>query len=387
MKKAWFCAAGMSVLLVAWIPGAWADSGSSLEGPENILDPNQNIIGLPSLLGEEEIQAEPFKFNEKLTQEENGFLALKKGALRAAKEAFQKSLQENPQNVPVLLALVRIAVHNREPAQIETYLKQAMAIEPDNGDIQQAFGNFLRSQNRLHEAKEAFTKAAQQNPSDPIPPFHLGQLHMQTKQYPEAQLAFESALTIDKGLIVGYIGLGDSLVFQGKDQEALTAYSAALTLNPQFAFAHTKIGLVHERQANMDQAKEAYRAAIDLNPNQLIALNNLAWLMAEKKENLDEALSLAKKAVSLSPKTAKIHDTLGWVYRARGELDKAQASFMEGTKLPPLDPLLMYHLGIVLTERGHPSKAAVAFKNALELAPNFSHAQDAKSRLNQLENP
>ena len=373
-----------SAMMYLFVSGAWAGSNPSLKSSENILDPNQKSIGLPSLLEEEKTLAEPFKKDERLSEEENGFLAMKMGDLKAAKQAFTQSLQENPQNVRVLIALARIAIHHREPAQIEKYLKQAMAVEPSNGDILQTYGHFLTSQSRFGEAEKIFTKATRQNPSDPTNPFHLGRLYVKTKQYTKAQHAFEAALQLDKTLILGHLGLGDSFAFQGKHEEALAAYTTILDLNANFVAAHIKIAQIHDHQSNMDEAEDAYRTALEIDPIQGIALNNLAWLLADKKEDLDDALILAKKAVSLSPKNPSVYDTLGWVYRARGELEKANAAFMQGTALPPLDPSLLYHLGIVLSEQGKPSQAAVAFQNALELAPKFANAKDAKSRLEQL---
>ncbi len=367
--------------------GGWAGSKPGVRGQESILDPSPKSIEAPTFLDKDKTLTEPFRYNENLTPEENGFAALKMGDFQAAKEILSQALQKNPQNVGVLLALAQIAVHHREPTKIENYLKKAMEVEPANGEILETFAHFLTSQNRLREAKETFTKGAQQNPSDPKPYFHLGRLHMETKHYAEAQQAFESALKIDNSLILGHLGVGDSLAFRGKYSEALNSYSALLDLNPKFVAAYIRIGQAHEGLADMELAEIAYRVAINLDPKQGIALNNLSWILAEKKESLDEALVWAKKAVSLTPKVSSVYDTLGWVYRARGELDKAHATFMKGTTIPPLDPSLMYHLGIVLTEQGKTSDATMAFKNALELAPNFPNAKDAKSRLAQLEKP
>ena len=154
---------------------------------------------------------------------------------------------------------------------------------------------------------------------------------------------------------------------------------------PKFALAHLKSGTVYEAQARPEEAEKAYLAAIDADPKQYIAYNNLAWMVAERKTRLDDALVWAKKAVELEPKVSQFQDTLGWVHRARGELDKAADVLQKATKIEPQQSMIWYHLGIIQVERKKTKDAAAALRQALQIQQNFPESDDARKRLAALE--
>jgi Flp pilus assembly protein TadD len=108
-------------------------------------------------------------------------------------------------------------------------------------------------------------------------------------------------------------------------------------------------------------------------------------MAAERKARLDDALTWDKKAVEFEPKVSQFQDTLGWVHRARGELDKAADVLQKATKLEPSQAVVWYHLGIIQAERKKTKDAAAALKQALQLQQNFPESEDARKRLAELE--
>jgi tetratricopeptide (TPR) repeat protein len=80
----------------------------------------------------------------------------------------------------------------------------------------------------------------------------------------------------------------------------------------------------------------------DENENEVVAsnYNQFAWLVANTEGDLDEALKASQKSLELSPDNGGYYDTLGRVYFARGDYQKA-VSFQ--TKAVELEP----HMGLV----------------------------------------
>jgi Flp pilus assembly protein TadD len=76
---------------------------------------------------------------------------------------------------------------------------------------------------------------------------------------------------------------------------------------------------------------------------------------------------------------------LGWVHRARGELDQAATVLHHATTLTPEQAVIWYHLGVVQAERKHIREAVTAFKHALTLQQEFAGSDDARRRLAELE--
>jgi Flp pilus assembly protein TadD len=92
----------------------------------------------------------------------------------------------------------------------------------------------------------------------------------------------------------------------------------------------------------------------------------------------------AKKAVELEPKVSQFQDTLGWVYRARGELDKAAEVLQKAAKIEPQQAVIWYHLGIIQAERKKTKDAEAALRQALQIQQNFPESEDARKRLAEL---
>src|SRR5206468_4732749 len=70
-----------------------------------------------------------------------------------------------------------------------------------------------------------------------------------------------------------------------------------------------------------------YRRVLTTEPQNAVALNNLAFVLAEQKHSPKEALPLADKAYSLSP-VPTIGDTLGWIHHLLGN-DRSARPLLE----------------------------------------------------------
>ena len=89
-------------------------------------------------------------------------------------------------------------------------------------------------------------------------------------------------------------------------------------------------------------------------------------------------------AVEIAPDNASFKDTLGWVHRANGDLDNAEASLRQAVEMDPQLAAAHYHLGVVLADLGRNDDAAASLRQALAVNPNFSQAEDARERLASL---
>ena len=58
-------------------------------------------------------------------------------------------------------------------------------------------------------------------------------------------------------------------------------------------------------------------------PDNAVALNNLAYLLADAKDAAKEALPLAERAYRLSATAPVVADTLGWVHFKLGDIAAA----------------------------------------------------------------
>ncbi|MHC4715417.1 MAG: tetratricopeptide repeat protein, partial [Planctomycetota bacterium] len=105
-----------------------------------------------------------------------------------------------------------------------------------------------------------------------------------------------------------------------------------------------QLGLMCQQAKQFEQSKAHYDAALKLSPNDMIALNNLAWMLAFDLNQVDEALKLAERAYQQGPYNAHALDTYGKILWLKGDLEQAERILRRSVNILPM-PANRYHLG------------------------------------------
>lgn len=82
-------------------------------------------------------------------------------------------------------------------------------------------------------------------------------------------------------------------------------------------------------------SEKVYRQLIEKNPSNILALNNLAWLLAVKEGKGEEALDLANQAVTVAGPNGDLLDTRATVKMALGRHDQAIRDLEEAVLVMP----------------------------------------------------
>jgi len=137
--------------------------------------------------------------------------------------------------------------------------------------------------------------------------------------------------------------------------------------------------LLEADQKDYIKAVEAYRKAVDLDPKNVLAMNNLAYLLATRAGQVDEALRYAQRAKELAPDLPDIDDTLGWVLYNKGVYQPA-LGYLEGALKKHDHPAIRYHLAMAYFRVGD-KRGPQMLRTALNAAPNLPEAEIAKRML------
>jgi tetratricopeptide (TPR) repeat protein len=113
------------------------------------------------------------------------------------------------------------------------------------------------------------------------------------------------------------------------------------------------------------EAAQSYREVLTWDAINSIALNNLAYLLADAGGDLDEALKHARTANELFPGWATFLDTLGWVYYKRGETDAAVGQLCKAVRKNPRNVAYRQHLLRALEQKDEHSAMVEELKAAL----------------------
>ena len=177
-----------------------------------------------------------------------------------------------------------------------------------------------------------------------------------------------------------YLRIGETYRRKGDLGNAAGALQKAREILPDNTVVLTTLALTLDTAGRKQEARMVYEQTIKLEPGNGVALNNLAFLMAESGGDLDQALTLAQRAKQILPSLYEVSDTLGWIYLKKNLSDNAIEIFRDLVAKQPNHSTYRYHLGMALSQKGDKPKALKELQDALKSNP----PKDEKDKIEQL---
>ncbi|MFO0881191.1 MAG: tetratricopeptide repeat protein [Gemmataceae bacterium] len=138
---------------------------------------------------------------------------------------------------------------------------------------------------------------------------------------------------------------------------------AAQAKNPTSVVLLMHLSDLYDQRGQYDRAAEAYRAVLQQEPNNVVALNNLAWLLAHRSGEAKLALEYINKAVNGMGRRADLLDTRGVVHMALKDTAQALADLREATADGPT-PVRLFHLARAYHEERDTTRARETLRQA-----------------------
>ena len=158
-----------------------------------------------------------------------------------------------------------------------------------------------------------------------------------------------------------YYNIGYIKTVQGKYSEAIIAFKKATQIDRLYAKAFKAMGQVFKKMGKTKDAEKYLQKAVDL-------------YMTEDKVN--EAESILKELTAINPNTLNVYNSLGVLYRKKGELEKALKNYQKAIKIHPDEPNIYYNIGRLYLDLKDPDSAKDSFSKALEINPDFKEAKE-----------
>jgi tetratricopeptide (TPR) repeat protein len=340
-------------------------------------------------------------------------VSLKRGKPEEAQHALERGLKVMPNESSLITTEGRLAASRGKLPEAVELLKRAIALKPDNaaasadlGDIQLSglkrpneaavsfrsaikadpkltrarvgLGMALAALGEYKDAVAELRKAAVASPKAPEIPHLIGRIYAAQKDLPKAFDAFSASLAVDPHFLPALRDRADVAAELAKNEVAAADYRRLLQASPGDAQTTLKLAIINDRLKRDADAERLYKEALKLNPDFAVAYNNLASKAAQRRVDLDQALKWSKRAVELSPNVPQFRNTLGEVYRARGQRNQAANAFEAATKLNPPLAEAFFNLGLSRRDAGRFPEARDAFSRALKISNTFEGADVAR---------
>jgi tetratricopeptide (TPR) repeat protein len=283
-----------------------------------------------------------------------GMIDLHEAKYPEAEEAFRKACQQNPKDSRGLIGLVEALTRQNKFDQAIQILQEELAKNPKRNDIRMALGNVEVRAGNLDLGIDQFQKVLD---------------------------------TLDKNAKVRgqvYLRIGETYRRKGDFNGAVAALSKAREALPENSLVINTLAQALNAAGRKPEAVQTWEQAIKLDPNNAVALNNLAFLLAESGGDLDQALTYAQRAEQMMPAMNEVSDTLGWIYLKKNLSDNAMDIFQKLVSTAPGNSTYRYHLGMALSQKGDRPRAIRELQQALHSNPSKEEEDKTRDLIGKL---
>lgn len=275
-----------------------------------------------------------------------GVLNYQEGRLKDAETSFTHVRQQVPDNPRATLALAETYLSQGRPQQATELLTAEVSKHPEVRDLRIARANIAAVRGEYDTA--------------------IAEMSELVKQYPESADL--------------YSRLGEYYRRKGDTASALQNLRRARELMPNNASTNLQLALMLEAAGRQSEAMPLYEQVIRIESDNPIALNNLAYIIAESGGDLDRALTYAQRARQRLPQNADVADTLALIYIKKNLNDNAIQILSGLVAKNPQRADYRYHYATALAQKGDKLSAKRELEAALRSSPN----QQQESKIKEL---
>jgi tetratricopeptide (TPR) repeat protein len=295
-----------------------------------------------------------------------GVALLGAGQPEQALEHLQIAAQANPADVVVHLNMAEAYKTLGRYQAAKTEYEYALKQDPEMVEALAGYGELLLEAEQYQAASEALLKAITLRPTYAPSQFHMAWLYMRTGRYLDATHYFIRGLRSDPNSRYGRLGLAESYLSRNMPDDALVEFQKVYAADSTVVAAMIGIGDCQVRGGNWVQAESILRRALEAAPEDPRIHKCLGDAFAGQGRNV-EAVGHYRMATQLDNEYAGAWLGLGTALEAAGDLDQAQSALENALLHAPLDPEVLYRLGLVHAQQGDPNLARSYYEMALDV--------------------
>ncbi len=265
-------------------------------------------------------------------------------------------------------------------------LNEGLRRSPEDARLLWAVAQTYLLEGHASLASKELREYAERRPHSAQPQLILGRWLLKTGDRAGAKNAFLAAKAADPNLAEADFQLAQLEANEGKMDEARKRFAELAKRGGYQISAQLWLANIDDRMRNYPAAIDGYRKVLAMSPQNIIALNNLAYLLVTQSGQVDEALNAAQRALELAPGNADIEGTLGWVLYRKGAYESSlrylkDASQRDGSATSEGAIVRKYHLGMAYLKDGNRNLGVKSLASALQMNSSLPEAELARRLL------
>lgn len=308
---------------------------------------------------------------------------LDEGDVETAFDLLREAVSRQPSNVAALELMAEAALRSARWQDAEFALKSALALQPDNLNLQLRLGSVYLAKGDASAARDIFRQLTESYPHSDRAWAALGLLDARLSNQDRARDELERALGENPLLPEVQLTYGELLLARGQFQDALTALQAADNLLQNDAQLEARLGQVFLALGRDETALKRLRAAVDggFHPPDVQRALALALVM-----NGDSAEGERVLADITADREGELAIIRGLLLLDQGNAELAAATLRPVAEQRPTDPAVLNLLAVALYRQADYDAAGALLERAAQLAPddeilaaNLAHAKAAEA--------
>lgn len=261
-------------------------------------------------------------------------------------------------------------------------LQKALSIDSVNVDYHHLLADVYMDYFRSRLALRTMERAAALYPERIPTLLKLSEFQYILKQYEASFSTIDKILKLEPRNPDAYFMLGMNFKDTGDTTRAINSFQTAVEIEPALVDAWINLGQLHTA-INSPLAERYFNNAIEeapTGPGAVIALHAKADYLRNQNQ-LEAAKALYKEINRLDRQYEEGYFNTGAIYLKQDSLEKAYEHFNIAVEVYPLYIKAYYYRGLTAELLGNTGQAKTDYQHALNLAPDYTEAQQGLARL------
>ncbi|MFA5864112.1 MAG: tetratricopeptide repeat protein [Phycisphaerae bacterium] len=305
---------------------------------------------------------------------------------------YQALCEIDPEDIQSRILLAGLYLNNGYEKKAVAEYQIALTIEPENWETENEIVRAYIKSGEIGKAIETLESLLEKQGEFPDTYLQLAELHAKLGQDDQAVSSYKKALEIHPGYLEAMVKFGTYHLRMGRYLPAAEWFSRAIDVNDRLLNAYVGLSVAQYHTGLQDKASETIELAAAIEPNTTMLFAEVARLelkasaARQAKEYLEpqtDNRTVAKQLLDIQterfayaleshPQRADWHYRFGLLLKAQGKVAQAAVEFRLAVDINPDYVKAMVKLGLALYELNKKDEAQKYFERAVILEPGFA---------------